>query len=101
MKNSATKSKAASCQPKFIEGEKILCYHGTYIYEAKVKMPSHYFFLIHQLILSASNLKKFDQMNTNTLFITMAGIKSTGKIFISIFKFFYLVGTNGFQPNEF
>ncbi|RNA35449.1 mortality factor 4 1 isoform X2 [Brachionus plicatilis] len=35
MKNSATKSKAASCQPKFIEGEKILCYHGTYIYEAK------------------------------------------------------------------
>lgn len=36
MKNSTSKTKA-SCQPKFIEGEKILCYHGTFIYEAKVK----------------------------------------------------------------
>ena len=24
-------------QPKYIQGEKILCYHGALIYEAKVK----------------------------------------------------------------
>ncbi|CAF0966753.1 unnamed protein product, partial [Brachionus calyciflorus] len=97
MKNSKTKS--SSCQPKFLEGEKILCYHGTFIYEAKCikfeKMRSNEFqYFVHYsgwnknwdewvpakriLKFNSENLKKQQQLKTDSK-RKLANSKKTAK----------------------
>ena len=71
-------------QPKYAPGEKILCFHGALIYEAKVNTRKYYnncnrqrkaIYYTNEL-KSAFKLKKLAQMNIPIWFIITVGVKS-------------------------